>query len=134
MPIYPRPDQIEALLESDLDGPIDMLNLLVFKERAEYEDGRATELTGREAYALYGRQMQPYVESNGGKMLYGGSARFLMIGDGDVEWDMVAIMRYPSKEAFVKIATSPDVAAFAVHRTAGLAHQLLVACTAGDAL
>jgi uncharacterized protein (DUF1330 family) len=129
MPIYPRPDQIEALMKSDIQGPIDMLNLLVFKEHAEYEDGRETELSGREAYALYAAQMQPHVEANGGTMLYGGAAHLLMIGDGDVEWDMVATVRYPSREAFVKIATSKDVAAFAVHRTAGLAHQLLVACT-----
>ena len=39
MPIYPNPDQIQALLKSDLEGPIAMLNLLKFKERAEYEDG-----------------------------------------------------------------------------------------------
>ena len=129
MPIYPNAAQFEALMKSGLDGPIDMLNLLKFKDRAEYEDGRETDLSGREAYMLYGEKMQPFVESNGGKMLYGGAAQLLMIGDDDLEWDMVAIMQYPSKAAFVKIATSPDVAEFGVHRTAGLDHQLLVACT-----
>ena len=132
MPIYPRPDQIKALLESDLEGPIDMLNLLKFKERAEYEDGRETKLSGREAYQLYGADMAPFVASRGGRLLHSSNARALMIGDGDLEWDMVAIMEYPSKEDFVKIATAPEVAEFGVHRTAGLAHQLLVACTAQD--
>ncbi|MCP4005826.1 MAG: DUF1330 domain-containing protein [bacterium] len=129
MPIYPRPEQIQALLKSDFEGPVDMLNLLIFKERAEYEDGRETNLTGQEAYALYGEKMMPFVASHGGKFLYGGAARHLMIGDGDLEWDSVAVMQYPSKEAFVKIATAPEVAEFGVHRTAGLAHQLLVACS-----
>jgi uncharacterized protein (DUF1330 family) len=129
MPIYPRPDQLKALLESDLSGPICMLNLLKFKEHAEYEDGRETDLSGHQAYQLYGAQMAPYVESNGGRLLHSSSAHFLMIGDGDVEWDMVAIMEYPSKQDFVKIASAPEVAEFGVHRTAGLAHQLLVACT-----
>jgi uncharacterized protein (DUF1330 family) len=132
MPIYPNPDQIQALLKSDLDAPICMLNLLKFKERAEYEDGRETDLTGQEAYALYGQQMAPFVESNGGRLLHSSTPHFLMIGDGDLEWDMVAIMEYPSKEAFVKIVSDPQVAEFGVHRTAGLAHQLLVACTAND--
>ena len=59
MPIYPRPDQIEALLKSDIQGPICMLNLLVFKQKAEYEDGRETELSGQEAYGLYGALMKP---------------------------------------------------------------------------
>ena len=46
MPIYPRPDQFEALMKSDLEGPICMLNLLRFKPKAEYEDSRETDLTG----------------------------------------------------------------------------------------
>jgi uncharacterized protein (DUF1330 family) len=130
MPIYPRPEQIQALLKSDLTGPIEMLNLLKFKDRAEYEDGRETDLSGREAYGLYAQQMVPFVESHGGKTLYTSTPNQLMIGDGELEWDAVGVMQYPSKEAFVKIAAgSPEVAEFAVHRTAGLAHQLLVACT-----
>jgi uncharacterized protein (DUF1330 family) len=130
MPIYPRPDQIQALLGSDLEGPVSMLNLLKFKERAEYEDGRATELSGREAYRLYGEQMAPFVEAHGGRLLHSSSAHLLMIGEGELAWDMVAIMEYPSKADFVKIVADPQVAEFSVHRTAGLESQLLVACTA----
>lgn len=132
MPIYPRPEQIESLLKSDTDGPICMLNLLKFKDRAEYEDGRETELSGREAYGRYAEQMVPYVLSQGGRMLHSSTPKALVIGDGDLEWDAVGVMEYPSKEAFVKITSAPEVAEFAVHRTAGLAHQLLVACTEGD--
>ena len=110
MPIYPRPDQIKALLESDFEGPVAMLNLLEFKERAEYEDGRETDLSGREAYALYGRQMAPFVASKGGRLLHSSVPRRLVIGDGELEWDAVAIMEYPSKEAFVAIASAPEVA------------------------
>jgi uncharacterized protein (DUF1330 family) len=129
MPIYPRPDQIKALLESDLEGPVSMLNLLSFKPRAEYEDGRATDLSGREAYQLYGEKMAPFVESRGGRLLHSSAAHLLMIGDGELAWDMVAIMEYPSKSAFVEIVSAPEVAEFSVHRAAGLASQLLVACT-----
>ena len=111
MPIYPRPDQFEALMKSDLQGPVCMLNLLRFKERAEYEDGRASDLSGVEAYALYGQQMKPFVESKGGTLRHSSAANLLMIGDGDLEWHAVAIMEYPSKEAFVKIATAPGLAA-----------------------
>jgi uncharacterized protein (DUF1330 family) len=129
MPIYPRPDQIKALLESEIEGPIDMLNLLKFKERAEYEDGRETELSGAEAYGLYGQQMAPFVASKGGELQLTSPAHLLVIGDGEVEWDAVAVMRYPSKEAFVAIASDPEVAQFGVHRAAGLAHQLLIVMT-----
>ena len=47
---------------------------------------------------------------------------------------MVAIMEYPSAADFAKIAGAPEVAEFAVHRAAGLDHQLLVACTQTDSL
>ena len=129
MPIYPNPDQFNALLKSGIQGPVCLLNLLKFKERAEYEDGRETNLTGQEAYRLYGEKMIPFVESQGGRLRHTSAAQFLMIGDGELEWDSVAIVEYPSKEEFVKIVTDPRVADFAVHRTAGLEFQLLVACT-----
>ena len=132
MPIYPRPDQFEALMKSDIQGPISMLNLLSFKQKAEYEDGRESDLSGAEAYALYGQQMKPFVESKGGTLRHSSAAHFLMIGDGDLEWHAVAIMEYPSRAAFVEIATAKEVAEFGVHRSAGLAHQLLVACSESD--
>ena len=129
MPIYPRPDQFEALMKADIQGPICMLNLLTFKPKAEYEDGRETQLSGAEAYGLYGQLMKPFVESKGGRLHHSSAAHLLMIGDGDLEWHSVAIMEYPSAKAFVEIATAKEVAEFAVHRSAGLAHQLLVATT-----
>ena len=133
MPIYPRPDQFEALLKADIQGPICMLNLLSFKQKAEYEDGRETGLSGAQAYGLYAERMKPYVASKGGRLHHSSAARCLMIGDGELEWHAVAIMEYPSTKAFVEIATAKEVAEFGVHRTAGLAHQLLVACTEGGA-
>ena len=132
MPIYPRPDQIQNLLGAGLTGPVEMLNLLKFRDRAEYEDGRETNLSGREAYQLYAEKMVPFVTANGGRLRHSAEAKALLIGDGELEWDMVAIVEYPSPEDFAQIVQAPEVAEFAVHRTAGLAHQLLIACTAGD--
>ncbi len=132
MPIYPGPDQIQALLASPVKGPIEMLNLLKFKDRAAYDDGRETSLSGREAYDLYARKMVPFVESRGGSVRYTGAAQHLVIGEGDLAWDAVAIVQYPSLAEFVKVAQAPEVAEFAVHRAAGLAFQLLVACTEGS--
>jgi hypothetical protein len=38
-------------------------------------------------------------------------------------------MEYPSRAAFVEIATSPEVAAIGIHRKAGLKGQLLIQCS-----
>ena len=54
------PDQLAQLGEPGPDGPIYMVNLLKFKERAGYEDGRETDLTGAEAEdARHGRPPAP---------------------------------------------------------------------------
>ena len=51
--VYPNEQQIQGFLEPGAEGPICMVNLIKFKAKAEYEDGRETDLTGREAYELY---------------------------------------------------------------------------------
>lgn len=128
--VTPTPEGIQAFLAKDIEGPVSMVNLLKFKEKAEYADGRETELTGAEAYGLYGQDMARWVTSQGGRLLFSGPAHHLVLGDADELWDQVAIMEYPSKEAFVKIVSAPEVAEWGVHRAAGLEGQLLIAVTA----
>jgi uncharacterized protein (DUF1330 family) len=125
--VYPTQEQFQALLESDFSGPVSMLNLLKYKTKAVYDDGRDSDLTGEQAYNLYGEQMREFVMARGGKFTFYGSARHLMIGAVDVLWDSVAIVKYPSKEEFIAIATAPEVAGFGVHRAAGLEGQILIA-------
>lgn len=47
--VYPNEEQMKGFADSGPDGPIYMLNLLKFKEKAEYADGRETDLTGEQA-------------------------------------------------------------------------------------
>lgn len=131
--LTPSPAAIEAFLGSDFTGPVSMLNLLEFKQRAEYADGRASDLTGAEAYALYTSQMIPFVESKGGRMVFGGAVAAMILGEVEQPWDAVGIVEYPSKQAFVEIVSAPQVAEFSVHRTAGLEGQLLIATGEGMA-
>ena len=52
--VIPSEEQLKGFMEGDADSPIHMLNLLKFKEKAAYEDGRETDLTGVEAYGFMG--------------------------------------------------------------------------------
>lgn len=124
--VYPTVEQLMPLADERAPAPIAMVNLLKFHDRARYRDGRASELTGREAYLRYVEAMQPIVEGAGGRFLFSGSVRTLVIGAVDDLWDDVAIAEYPSPAAFHAIATSPEVMAIGVHREAGLAGQLLI--------
>jgi len=116
------------------DGKIYMLNLLKFKEQAEYADGRPTDLTGRAAYALYGQAVGKIINGLGGRVVWGGVPNVLLIGDGEIEWDQVAIVEYPSVEAFSGMTGSEAYQAIHVHREAGLEHQLLINCLGPEQL
>ena len=118
------PERIAEMMEPGPDGPIYMLNLLKFKEHAEYEDGRATDLSGREAYQIYGREVSKLIGDYGGEVTFVADVTFLALGQVEELWDEVAIAQYPSRKALFEMSTSPEWQAIAVHRAAGLAGQL----------
>ena len=51
--VAPNPEQLAGFTEPGPDGPIYMVNLLKFRKKAVYADGRATDLSGVQAYDLY---------------------------------------------------------------------------------
>ncbi|MEM9464254.1 MAG: hypothetical protein AAGA90_02720 [Actinomycetota bacterium] len=117
-------EQIAEFQQPGPDGPIYMVNLLEFKEFAEYEDGRETDLTGREAYALYAEGMHDVLALFGAEIVFEGDVSFLSIGQVGELWDEVGIVRYPSRATLLEMSSSPEWMAVSVHRTAGLAGQL----------
>ncbi|MCE9650945.1 MAG: DUF1330 domain-containing protein [Parvibaculum sp.] len=127
--VYPTRERLMELLESKDEKPIVMLNLLKFREVAEYKDGRAEKISGREAYMRYGAKMQTLVEAKGGRFHISADLERVIIGEVEDLWDVVAMMEYPSAAAFAAIATSPEVMALGVDREAGLAGQLLIRTT-----
>jgi len=128
MPTQPTPEQFQKLFETAPSGPLIMLNLLKFKKKAEYADGRETDLTGAEAYGIYGALMKARIEADGGRLSVSLETNTLVIGDGDLEWDAVAIAEYANLDNFREIVSSPEYREMHVHRDAGLAHQLLINC------
>lgn len=116
--------QIQAMQEKGPDGPIYMVNLLKFKDKAVYADGRKTKLSGREAYALYGQAVSQLLAQYEGELVFVGDVTFLSIGQAEELWDEVAIARYPNRAALVAMSSSEAWRAAAVHRTAGLKGQL----------
>lgn len=122
--VYPEAHQLAALQEPGPEGPIVMVNLLKFRDRAQYPDGRDADLSGREAYHRYGRAVVKLVEGVGGRVLYAGDVTFLALGRADDLWDEVALAEYPDRGALLRMSTSEEWRAIAVHREAGLAGQL----------
>jgi len=124
--LYPTFEQLMPLAQDPTSGPIAMVNLLKFRDKAEYPDGRPDNISGRDAYMRYVAEMAQIVEAAGGRILFSGDAKALVVGEVEELWDAVGIAEYPSRAAFHRIATSPEVQAIGVHREAGLAGQLLI--------
>ena len=122
--VVPTTEQIQELSEDGHDRPIYMVNLLKFKERAEYEDGRETDLTGQEAYGIYGVEVVAHLAKVGGKPVIAGEVTGLRLGVVEELWDSIAIAMYPNRKAMLAMVMDPEYAKSAVHRSAGLEGQL----------
>ncbi|KRO40188.1 MAG: hypothetical protein ABR63_02890 [SAR86 cluster bacterium BACL1 MAG-120920-bin57] len=122
--LRPNKAQMEGFFEGDTETEITMLNLLKFKEKAEYEDGRETDLTGREAYSIYGKEVIEHLKKVGGKLVVTGKVSRLMLGEVEDLWDSIALARYPSRKAMVEMMMDSDYQESEKHRSAGLEGQL----------
>lgn len=122
--VYPNEQQIKGFQEPGPEGPIYMVNLLKFKDKAEYADGRDTNLTGQEAYAIYGEAVSKLLTEFGGAAMFSARVERLMLGEVEDIWDTVAIAMYPSRQAMLEMMQSPKMQEISVHRAAGLSGQL----------
>jgi uncharacterized protein (DUF1330 family) len=128
MAIAPTKDQIQALLDSDLDAPVVMLNLLKFAERSSGENGDGGG-SGRDSYARYGDRVRSMLEKVGGRILWQGRGDSVVIGGDADDWDAVILVEYPSRRAFLEMTSSPKYEDVSKDRTAGLADSRLIAMT-----
>jgi uncharacterized protein (DUF1330 family) len=109
--ITPEPPSEEGFtdLTSRIDeGPVTMLNLLAFKP-----DG------GRERYLEYGEAVLPLLEGAGGRVAFQGQASPVLLGEKS--WDLVLLVEYPTRRAFIEMIQSPEYQAIAHLRTEALA-------------
>lgn len=122
--VDPGRDDFAAFRALDRAGPIQMLNLVRFRDRAAYPDGRAA--TGAEAYAAYGRDSAPVFARLGGRILWRGQWEFTLIGPGAERWDECFIAEYPSVAAFVAMVKDPVYREAVKHRQAAVADSRLI--------
>lgn len=122
--IDPERDQFDAFKALPRDEPIAMLNLLCFRDKAAYADGR--DATGAEAYAAYGRESAPVFHRVGGEIVWRGKPQLMLIGPADKHWDLIFIARYPSAGAFLEMVTDPQYREAVKHRQAAVADSRLI--------
>jgi uncharacterized protein (DUF1330 family) len=125
VPLKPTREQIKSLVESDLEGPVVMLNLLKYAAKAAGEQ----EITGEESYRRYGDEVRAQLEKVGGKLLWRGRADSVVIGGEADEWDEVLLVEYPSRKAFLQMTGAKEYEKTGEHRTKALLDSRLIAMT-----
>ncbi len=117
------------------DGPVVMLNLNRYRDRAQYEASPAggvdPNVSGREAYLRYGIVAQQALASVGATILWATDAQQVVIGCDHDRYDEVLAVWYPSRDAFLRLAEFPGYVDALAHRDAALEQATLLAC-AGD--
>jgi len=128
--IDPQRAQFEAFKSLPRDEPLNMLNLIKFKTDATYEDGRVA--TGAQAYANYGRESGPIFKRVGGKIIWRGEPKLMVIGPdqttGAEAWNMAFVAYYPTASAFLEMVTDPAYQIAVKHRQAAVADSRLLRC------
>ena len=125
---------MEEFLDPGFLAPIQMINLLKFRSRALYEDGRDAYLTGEEAFNIYSRKVNELVRASGGDVTFISKIVHLEIGEAEQLWDRANLASYPSRKVMLDIMSSDRMREIAIHRTAGLESQPNIETKNGNGL
>ena len=127
--IDPSRDNFDAFKALPRDEPIHMLNLLQYRDRADYPEGheKAGEgWSGERAYQEYGRTSGPIFARVGGTIVWRGVFQTVVTGPEAMRWHDGFVAAYPSAAAFFEMIKDPDYQRAVVNRTAALADSRLV--------
>ena len=129
--VDPTKETFAEFRKNDRESPIHMLNLVRFREKAAYPDGR--DVTGAQAYAAYGNGSYPVFSKLGGRIVWRGNFELMLIGPGEEAWDECFIAEYPSVSAFVEMIRDPVYRAAVKHRQAAVLDSRLIRMAPAEA-
>jgi hypothetical protein len=131
--IDPTRDQVRRLRDHGRDGPVVMMNLLKFRDTAQYpqELGMAA-CSGKVAYDRYQHAFTVAVGAiSQAEVLYDGPCEQVFIGQPGTDatdWDKLLLVRYPSRQHFLNMMANDAYRDALVHRYAGLERTVLIQC------
>ena len=127
--IDPSRTNFEAFKDLPRDEPIHMLNLLRYRDEADYPEGHDNAgkgWTGRRAYQEYGKTSGPIFRRVGGEIVWRGAFQTVLTGPEGMQWDDGFIAQYPNAAAFFEMIKDADYQRAVINRTAALADSRLV--------
>lgn len=102
-----------------------MVNLMSYRERADYSDGRESTMTGREADDAYA-PLGPLAEI-GAEVVFVADVDSQFLGDTPC-WNRVGVVKYPTRRSFIDMQSRPDFQELHAHKEAGMARTFVIGC------
>lgn len=125
-------EQVRRMWETppEEDGPFWMVNLIKYREFADYADGRETDLTGREADAIYAPI--EFLDAIGAEVVFVAEVEDNLISLDGQEWEQIGIVRYPSRAKFFEMTLNEEFQARAIHKDAGVERTQVIVTALED--
>jgi len=114
-----------ASISTEDDGPIWMVNLMKYRETAEYGDSQEVTISGEEADNLYAPI--EILSDIGAEIVFIGDVEMQLLGDA-TQWDRVAVVKYPTRRSFVEMSLRKDFQEKHVHKEAGMQKTIVMGC------
>lgn len=127
--VDPTRASFDAFKALPRDVPINMLNLLRFREHAQYPEGHANAdkgWSGARAYEEYGTTSGPVLKRVGGTIIWRGQMEAMLIGPTDKYWEVSFIARYPNSGAFLEMVTDAEYQIAVINRQAAVLTSRLI--------
>lgn len=134
--IDPSAANFQAFKNLPRGTPINMLNLLRYREVADYPAGHehaGKGWSGRRAYEEYGRTSGAIFRRLGGRIIWRGAFETMVTGPQGERWDDGFIAHYPDAAAFFAMIKDADYQQAVINRTAALIDSRLVRFAPGEA-
>ncbi|CAN5392942.1 DUF1330 domain-containing protein [soil metagenome] len=129
---YLNPTQATGrdLILRNISGPVVMLNLLRFREFADYAEtphlAPLAAISGKEAYQRYIKHTVPHLLKSGGEIVFLGKGSTFLVGPQDEQWDEVMLIKQNSVSDFMAFASNHEYMMGVGHRTAALEDSRLL--------
>jgi hypothetical protein len=112
-----------AMMSPEDDGPVWMVNLMKYREVADYADGRESTISGRDADDAY--SPLDSLAAVGAVPVFFGDVDQQLLGD-ETTWDRIGVVKYPTRKAFIDMQSLPSFQKSHHHKDAGMESTIVM--------
>ena len=112
-----------ATMPPEDDGPVWMVNLMKYRDVADYADGRESTISGRDADDAY--SPLDSLAAVGAAPVFFGDVDQQLLGD-EPKWDRIGVVKYPTRKSFIDMQSLPSFQTSHHHKDAGMETTIVI--------